>query len=411
MKILENIFEDRLLSELKEYPITQFKKGDVLIEEYNQIEFIPILLEGMIKVMQKDHNEVSRLIYHLFPGESCILSLIAGQKKQPSIGCGVASKDSKVILVSPDTTKRWYEEYSSWRDFISKLYDVRLNDLIHQRNLVEEQRVQIQLQKEEITNSINYSKRIHDTLVQSESLFKRNITNSFVINRPKDIVSGDFLWSKRIGKKTFFAVADCTGHGVPGSMVSVICSYVLNDELSHSYDEEVGDVLNKLRERVQEVFSSEEQEIRDGMDISLCSLDTETNVLSYSGANSSIYLVSDYDDDVYYRNSVFVMNGKMVCEYKGNHQPIGKVENPSPFRTQKISIKKNDSLYLTSDGFYHQFGGEKGKKLSKRKMKEAFILSEKLPSNERLSFLESQLDNWKGRLEQTDDILMVGIKY
>ncbi|MFT5823499.1 MAG: serine phosphatase RsbU (regulator of sigma subunit) [Crocinitomix sp.] len=410
MRKLENIFESKLLEELKYLPVHNFKKGEVLIKESEFVEFIPILLNGKIEVTQSSLKKIKTHVYYITPVQCCILSLVSGQKNLPSVGCGTVQEDSSIILVPPSTTKKWFNMYSSWRDFISGLYDHRLSELIHSRNLVQEQANLIKNQKKELTDSISYSKRIQNALLQSEKQFVKNVPHSFILNKPKDIVSGDFFWSKKINNRVLFAVADCTGHGVPGAMVSIVCYQTLEETASNNPDAELGNILNKVREKIQQLFSANDDYLNDGMDISLCSLDSNSNILSYSGANNSIYRVTTLNDQEQYSKNEVINSELKVIEYKADRQAIGKVDNVIEFNTDYIEYLDGDSFYLTSDGFQDQFGGLRNKKLTKRRMKEHFLQNALFPLDKIVANLDVIFNQWKEEEEQVDDVLIVGIK-
>ncbi|MCT4582066.1 MAG: SpoIIE family protein phosphatase [Flavobacteriales bacterium] len=410
MKKLEHIFEAPLLKELQSFPVRHFKKGTVLIHEFSPVTAIPLLMEGTIEVTQTNHKQIETHIYDICPGQSCILSLIAGQNNQLSVGSGTVKDDCTVILVPPTITKKWFDQYSSWRNYIAELYNDRLNELIHNRNLVHEQTLQIQSQKEEITDNITYAKKVQNTLLQSTEQFILNVPNSCVLMQPRDILSGDFFWSRRLNDQLFFAVADCTGHGVSGAMISIVCYQALDEVIQQEPTLELGELLGLVRMRVQRLFETENAYHSEGMDISLCSMKIGSTTLAYSGANNSIYRITKNSKTSVELEKAFYDDQHLLLEYKADRQTIGKTSTPLPFTTQYISFEKGDSFYLTSDGLQDQFGGEKGKKLTKRRMKTMFLNCEKHLLKDRVTYLTNQLKKWQGEERQTDDILVVGIQ-
>ena len=252
----------------------------------------------------------------------------------------------------------------------------------------------IEEKNKDILDSITYAKRLQDAILPPISLVKQFLPESFVLYKPKDIVAGDFYWMEKMGDSVFIAAADCTGHGVPGAMVSVVCSNALNRTVKEFKITETGKILDKVRELVLETFERSEDNVQDGMDISLCCINTVTKEMQWSGAH----------------NPLWYIHGNEIKEIAPDKQPIGKYHLQKPFSTRNISLQKGDILYLFTDGYADQFGGPKGKKFKYKalsnKLKE---ISDKL-MDEQQRFLEQTLAEWKGELEQVDDILIIGIR-
>lgn len=269
-----------------------------------------------------------------------------------------------------------------------------------QKEEVEAQKFKVEQQKEiieqahkEITDSISYAKRIQDAILPSEAFFREIFGQSFVIYEPKDVVAGDFYWLQKLDDEILFAVADCTGHGVPGAMVSVICNNALNKSVKEYNLKNPADILNKTREIVISELAKSGNEVNDGMDIALCAL--SENQLQFAGAHNSLWLLSD--------NELKIV--------KGDKQPVGKFDQSVPFTTHKIELKENDTIYLFSDGFVDQFGGEKGKKLKASTLKQLILTVNGLSLDQQREFLLNNFNTWKGELEQVDDVCMIGIKF
>jgi serine phosphatase RsbU (regulator of sigma subunit) len=287
---------------------------------------------------------------------------------------------------------------------VFKRYRISLkqNKLINlQRQAVEHQRNQISLKNQEILASINYAKRIQATILPSEYKINKNIPNSFVLYIPKDIVSGDFYWvesNKENKNLVFFAAADCTGHGVPGAMVSVVCHTALNKAIKEDGCKTAAEILNNTTDSVIYRLSKNNQEndvIKDGMDISLCALDKENNQLSWAGANNPLW--------------VFKNNGEFI-EIKGNKQPVGFVENKTAFTDHIIKLEKGDIIYLFTDGYLDQFGGGRGKKLMKNRFKELLLGIHKKPMENQKTELLNFFNEYKGFEEQVDDVCVIGVR-
>jgi serine phosphatase RsbU (regulator of sigma subunit) len=221
--------------------------------------------------------------------------------------------------------------------------------------------------------------------------------DSFVIYEPKDIVAGDFYWMTQKENNVIFAAADCTGHGVPGALVSVICNNALNRSVREYNLSDPGKILDKTREIFIQEFEKSDEDVKDGMDIALCSLsvdDKQSSVLKYAGAHNPLWIIR---------------NGELI-EYKANKQPIGKFDHVQPYFTHSINLKKGDTFYIFSDGFADQFGGEKGKKFKSANFKKLLLsVQDKSMEEQKKTILETFL-SWKGNLEQLDDVCVIGVR-
>ena len=258
----------------------------------------------------------------------------------------------------------------------------------------------------EISDSIDYAKRIQNAILPPMKLVKSSFPDSFVLYQPKDVISGDFYWlmEKANDGAKLFAAADCTGHGVPGAMVSVICNSALNRSVKEFGLSEPGDILTKTRELVIEEFEKSDEDVRDGMDIAMISIqEKETKPkskkafeLKYAGANNPIWLI---------RHGI-----SEIEEIKGHKQGIGSVENPKPYPTHTIEINEGDSVYLFSDGYADQFGGERGKKYKTLNFKEFLLSIQYHNMEEQGKLLRQEFETWKGDHEQIDDICVLGFR-
>ncbi len=251
---------------------------------------------------------------------------------------------------------------------------------------------EVEEKQKEITDSINYAKRIQEAILPSFDFIKTHLPNSFIYYQPKDIVAGDFYWAEKVNSDFFIAAADCTGHGVPGALVSVVCCNALNRTVNEFKLTDPGKILDKTRELVLESFSKNGGDIKDGMDISLISING--NTIKWAGANNPLW---------YYQNNE-------LKEIKANKQPIGKTDRAEPFTTHTIELQKGDSLYLFTDGFADQFGGPKGKKFKYKQLGDLLASSNDLSISEQHLTLKNTLNSWRGKLEQVDDICVIGIR-
>jgi len=256
------------------------------------------------------------------------------------------------------------------------------------------QKALIETKNEEITDSIAYAKRIQNAILPHDAMVHQYLGDNFVMYRPKDIVAGDFYWLSVEDDDVLFAVADCTGHGVPGAMVSIVCHAALTRAVREFKLTQPAAILDKVRDLVTENFDRSGEGVNDGMDIALCHLHKKSKVLKFAGANNGIYIVRK----------------KHLIEIKPDKQPIGKFTNPKPFTHQEIQLEDDDLLYVFSDGYADQFGGEKGKKLKSQTLKEMLVQNCEKTMNEQKKFLENAFDQWRGELEQIDDVCIIGVR-
>lgn len=284
-----------------------------------------------------------------------------------------------------------------------------------QKKVIEEQKMTVDIKNKEIIESITYAKRLQEAILPPLNHVKEILSESFVIYQPKDIVAGDFYWMHisselrdessennlknselrtKSSELIFIAAADCTGHGVPGAMVSVVCSNALNRAVKEFGITEPGKILDKVRELVIETFEKSENDVKDGMDISLLVIDPSNRVAKWSGAH----------------NRLLYMEQQELHELKADRQPIGKSDHPQPFTTHVIPLTEGMIFYLFTDGIVDQFGGPGAKKMTIGNFKKLLqSLSGMEVTAQRQAILD-HLVNWKKDLEQIDDITVIGIR-
>jgi len=244
----------------------------------------------------------------------------------------------------------------------------------------------------DLTSSITYAKRIQEALMPTDLAVKDFFKESFILYLPKDIVAGDFYWLEKTKDTTLFAVADCTGHGVPGAMVSVICNNGLNRSVREYNITQPSKILDKTREIVIQEFAKSSEEIQDGMDIALCSI--KGGKLSYAGANNPLIVIRD----------------NQVIKIKADQQPIGIYIKPENFTNHTLDIQKDDMIYIFTDGFVDQFGGEKGKKYRLKNLLTLLTdISTKVLSDQH-TILKHEFESWKGSEDQIDDVCLMGVR-
>ncbi len=263
----------------------------------------------------------------------------------------------------------------------------RNEEILIQKKLVEEK-------QKEIIESITYAKRLQEAILPPQEFIDKHVPNNFILYKPKDLVAGDFYWAEKINDMFFIAAADSTGHGVPGAMVSVVCSNALNRTIKEFNLTTTGKILDKARELVLETFEKSTSEVKDGMDISLLCIDSKNKNIFWSGANNPLWYIQDNE----------------LKEIKADKQPIGKTEYPKPFTTHQIEYKENTTFYLFTDGFADQFGGPNGKKFKYKQFSDLLLKHTDLLQVEQSLIIDKAFTEWKGVLEQVDDVCVIGIK-
>ena len=252
----------------------------------------------------------------------------------------------------------------------------------------------------EIGASILYAKRLQDSVLPSDDKLKEIFPDSFVLYKPKDVVSGDFyvvdyLTSNEQVKMPTFIVGDCTGHGIPGAVLSLMCNVLIRESFTRSEITSPGEALDFVRERLSKFFETDKVgRIRDGMDVAFCVLNKKSMELYFSGGY----------------NSCLIVRGEEIMEYKGDKQHIGYTDNPKLFKTHSIDVKQGDLVFLYTDGYMDQFGGSKTRKFTKKRLHKAILNLKHLPMQEMEEALEIEFLNWRMDEEQTDDITVLGIR-
>jgi serine phosphatase RsbU (regulator of sigma subunit) len=277
------------------------------------------------------------------------------------------------------------------------------------------QKDKIEHQKFEIIQSIHYAQRIQNALLPSEEVFSTIFPYSFVIFKPKDIVSGDFYWISKRGNKTYYVTADCTGHGVPGGFMSMLGTALLNEIIDERMVSDPGEILNIMREKIihalKQADEDNKQESKDGMDLVLLKIDSNTLELEYAAANNSFYIVSNKQLAVDNKNCILQTDDCLLFELSCDKMPIGVYHGTEkPFKTYKYQLQRGDTIYTYTDGYADQFGGEKGKKYTYKRLREKLLAISMEPMEEQKLILESEFESWRGEQEQIDDVCLIGLK-
>lgn len=272
-------------------------------------------------------------------------------------------------------------------------------ELANKNEIVMHQKKEVEEKNHEILQSITYAKRLQQSILPPPRVVKEYMAESFILYLPKDIVAGDFYWLESVDGKVYFAAADCTGHGVPGAMVAMVCYNALNRALLEFKLTKPALILDKVNEFVEDSFSKGENEVKDGMDISICCLDKENMTLQWAGANNPLWVVTNSE-----------VNNPQLIEYKPDKQPVGKIDNRHPFTNHEIKLNHGDTIYIFTDGYADQFGGIHGKKYTYKRLRDLFIGLNNQTLSIQKDMVLKEFDDWKNIQEQVDDICVIGVR-
>jgi serine phosphatase RsbU (regulator of sigma subunit) len=289
--------------------------------------------------------------------------------------------------------RRLTEEINHQREAIEAQKEV----IETQRDVAIKQRDEISYQKKEMTASIKYAERIQTALLPTEEVFTRSFKDYFIMYRPKDIVSGDFYWITTKSNRIILVAADCTGHGVPGGFMSIMGVAFLNEIIDNLGIVQPGEILNVLRDKVISTFSpaGKKAEAMDGMDISVISYDPHDHILQFAGAFNPVVIIRDGE----------------VHDLAADRMPVGfHFGTVRPFKNVEFEAQPDDSVYLFSDGYVDQFGWRANTKYKMKNFKQLLQDIQQVPMRAQKVLLENNLDNWKGELDQLDDIMVIGIQ-
>ncbi len=365
-----------------------------------------IMLEGADKDWRPETNQTTASYSSLQPG-AYTFKVIA----KNSFGIWNSEPAIFTFTIRPPLWKSpWFYMFIGLVGFsLILLYiKIRESNLVKEKKVlaekVEERTIEIskknkelELKNKNITDSIKYAKRIQDAMLPDLDYLKQIINDFFILYKPRDIVSGDYYWATKKGEHLIFAAADCTGHGVPGAFMSMLGITVLDEIVNKKNIFDSNQILDEMREAVIKSLKQKglRGEAQDGMDLSLCSINTKNLVMQYSGAYNPLYIARD---------------GELI-RYKANRMPIGiYYKNTSGFSCQTIQLQKNDIIYLFSDGYLDQFSEMNGEKLMLKNFRQYLLETCHSPLNEQKDFLENKLKEWQGNAEQVDDILVFGVR-
>ena len=263
--------------------------------------------------------------------------------------------------------------------------------------LIELQKVELELKDKNITDSLIYAQRIQEALLPSETYFRNHFVDSFILFKPKNIVSGDFYWIGEKDEKIFIVAADCTGHGVPGALMSMIGLEIVEKTINEDNIEIPSKILAIMNKGLEKTFSREKNIgtiIRDGMDIGLCVIDRTRKKVQYAGAFLPLYLIR---------------NGSLI-EILADKIIIGMNPDGLPYTDHELDLLEDDIFYIFSDGYVDQFGGSENKKFMYRRFRYLLLTIHNFPVNDQKAILEENMKTWMGVNEQVDDIMVIGFR-
>lgn len=273
-------------------------------------------------------------------------------------------------------------------------------ELAKSKEIIEQKHEEVVHQKKEITDSINYARSIQESLIPIESHFNSHFKDSFVLFKPKDIVSGDFYWIYEKNNEIFYATADCTGHGVPGGFMTMLGLSFLDEIVEVKGVKTPSEILNLMRDKIISTLKQHGNfgESKDGMDITVCCLDKNKLELHFASANNSLYII---------KNAGQPTQDLLIC--KADKQPCGFYHEKKPFTNNIIKLEEGDRVYTFSDGFPDQFGGPNGKKYMHKQLKEVLMQNAHLSFNDQKNILNTSFETWRGKQDQVDDVLLIGV--
>lgn len=259
------------------------------------------------------------------------------------------------------------------------------------------QREELQIKNKDLTDSLTYARRIQTALLPTVGLINKLIPDHFIFYRPKHIVSGDFYWVSQDGNRLYLAAADCTGHGVPGALMSMIGLEILQKIISESRIEHTDQVLSALNREMEQAFNKEENgmaSIKDGIEIGMCIIDMQTRELEFSGAFLPVYIIRD----------------EKLIEIKGDKINVGQSVDGVEFTKTTHKLDSNDIIYLFSDGYADQFGGPENKKFMYRRLRHLLVTISKFPMDDQRRILEETIVAWMADTDQIDDMMVMGFR-
>lgn len=408
VEIFNDLPEDLLKDFSDKLNIESYSPDTTIIQKGDHGDSMFVIASGKVKIHDGDHVVAYTDAGNFF-GEFSLLD--AGPRSM-----SVTTTEKTDVI--PFTRELFFELFQSQPEVAKKITSALTKRLRKQNEsiieqlrsreeqltrLVDERTKELQIKNElitiknrEITDNVNYAKRIQSAILPDEKKILQSFPESFVLYLPKDIVSGDFYSFFRIGDTVILIAADCTGHGVTGAFLSVVGNSLLTQIINERKIIDPGKILDCLHEEMINMLNQRNTESTDGMDIAICSYDNVSNILRFAGANRPLWMIR--------KNELLV--------YSPNKFPVGglQITHEENFLTHEIMLEKDDAYYIFSDGYADQFGGENGKKLMTKKFKELLLSVQHLNMSEQKLFLSDYLEKWQGLNEQVDDVLVMGVR-
>jgi serine phosphatase RsbU (regulator of sigma subunit)/HAMP domain-containing protein len=314
---------------------------------------------------------------------------------------GAGNFDAKYTPLSKDDTLglaliKMRDDLAENERFLEQKVIERTEEVVRQKSEIESKNEELEILYKQVTDSIHYAKRIQDTILPAKNKVKQLLPDSFILFKPKDIVSGDFYWIEKKENLVYFAAVDCTGHGVPGAFMSLVGFNVLKDIIKNTSATRPSDILDAMREGVISTMTVDDsKQAKDGMDMTLCAIDYSKMELQFAAA---------------FNPMILVRNGELIL-HQANKFPIGAfIGEKTNFDNHVIPLQKGDQIFIFSDGYADQFGGPNGKKFMVGNFRKLLASIASLPSAEQRMKLDETLLNWQGGQEQVDDVLVIGVK-
>lgn len=337
----------------------------------------------------KERNQKGISVFEIYSKPDIIAQIkLAAQQKKPT---------SFEYLLTTDNLNKWLRV-----DLTPVLEDDMFlsKTIVIESDFTQQKEIETALsrQNNETLESLEYAAGIQKSMLSSQKLLKNYFVEHFIFFKPKDVVSGDFYWFAEKNNKLIMVAADCTGHGIPGALMSMLGISMLQSIVDNTTDISPNAILDKLRIRVIQSLNQQENstETRDGMDISICVIDKKNKIIQYSGANNPIYIIRD----------------KSIRIIKADRMPVGiHTKANVPFSVQMFKLQHNDTIYMFSDGYADQFGGTEKKKFLTKRFKQLLVDIHEYPMSEQQKLLHTNLINWQGKMIQIDDILIVGVRF
>jgi len=402
----------------KDYILEFAENGEEALEIIDDIlkkgGLFPLIISDQLMPGLKG-NELLKKIHEI--SQKTLKILLTGQADAAAIGDAVNSAnlyryiakpwetDDLVLTVTEALRSFFQDQKLEEQNQLLKEYNEQLEAKVEERTAeIMRQKIELQDANKNITASISYASLIQQAMIPSVKILEKHIPKYFILNKPKDIVSGDFYWFKQIKNHIYIAVADCTGHGVPGAFMSMLGISQLNEIIIEKDINPANEILNELRKRIKSSLHQDGQKghPQDGMDIAFCVIDIENKTLQFSGANSPLYLFSKKNAN----------NSYELIETKPDRMPIGV--HPSDnlgFTNNLLNLQNEDAIYIFSDGYVSQFGGENNDKFKVKRFQDILTRMQDKPMIVQKQILEETIIEWQGKQKQTDDILVIGIKF